>query len=342
MPATTSRLGLQYPVASDSPAGHTQMQTLATGVEGALGRIGALQPGVMDSGSFMVTQKGAGANMSVDVASSTGGGAYVKDSTVTTGLGLFYVTPTGSVTNVAIGANASGNPRIDRIVVGLAGAVSVVAGTATVGATLNNLTGAAAVPSSSLLLADVLVANGAASITNSVIRDRRPWARGARVAVVRNANAAAGNDYTNSGGPGSALNAPGGDTTNLAPRIECSGVPVLVRIIGNFQFDAAVSAFYWAPTIDDSTGVNGMAAGGAAPTDSNSLLLGRPATAAVFYPLLGQCVFTPSAGSHKISAYVGAGSTNAWTIKARATCPLIITIEELVRQDAANNTTTSG
>lgn len=52
----------------------------------------------------------------------------------------------------------------------------VVAGTATTGATLDNREGAAALPESTMLLADVLVPAGAAAVLeSSAIRDRRPF-----------------------------------------------------------------------------------------------------------------------------------------------------------------------
>jgi hypothetical protein len=72
------------------------------------------------------------------------------------------------------------NPRIDRVVAkaydglvdsgGLYGPkLAVVAGTATGGATLANLTGAAAVPANSILLANVLIPAAATTIPNSNI-----------------------------------------------------------------------------------------------------------------------------------------------------------------------------
>lgn len=64
-----------------------------------------------------VTQKGAGANMSVDVAA---GGAYVNGTTVTK----------GSITNVVITAAHATYDRYDLIVINSSGTISVVDGTA--------------------------------------------------------------------------------------------------------------------------------------------------------------------------------------------------------------------
>jgi hypothetical protein len=84
---------------------------------------------------------------------------------------------------VTVGANASGNPRLDMVVLEVLDQqhtgssntlqLRVVPGTATVAATLDNRTGAAAVPASCIHLADILVANGAATIVTADIRDRR-------------------------------------------------------------------------------------------------------------------------------------------------------------------------
>lgn len=126
------------------------------------------------SGDFAVSQRAAGANMSVDVAA---GDAYIADDHA--GGGGVYHAVWPALENVVIAANASGNPRVDRVVLRVrdlalgdaANAIDlfVVAGTPTAGATLVNLNGVTAVPGSCLLLANVLVANGAASILNADI-----------------------------------------------------------------------------------------------------------------------------------------------------------------------------
>jgi hypothetical protein len=160
--------------------------------------------GVAAYQDVLVMQRQAGANMTVDVG-ATGVGqmeAWVP-GTSRTGQGLYSVTnidwtaPTTSSyvaqLNVTVGANASGNPRIDMVVLEVldsqhAGAsavqqVRVVAGTPTGGATLDNRTGAAAQPANSILLADVVVANGASSIVTANIRDRRPFALSGAIPV---------------------------------------------------------------------------------------------------------------------------------------------------------------
>lgn len=142
--------------------------------------------GVSTYGSFRVSQRGAGANMSVDV--NMDDGAWVRGDAVSL-QGLYYVAPHSATINEVITAADATNPRIDRVVLEVKDTqhdasgsnlaqTRVIAGTPTGGATMDNLTGAAAVPSSSLLLADVLVAATDTSITDSEIRDRRAFIAG--------------------------------------------------------------------------------------------------------------------------------------------------------------------
>lgn len=130
--------------------------------------------GVRTSTDLQVTQRAAGANLSVDVAA---GSAAIQDDHATGG--GFYAYTLATATNVPVGAADASNPRIDRIVIrvrdsALGDAANdvgpvVVAGTASAGANLTNLTGAAAVPDSSLLLANVLVGAAASTVPNANI-----------------------------------------------------------------------------------------------------------------------------------------------------------------------------
>jgi hypothetical protein len=207
--------------------------------------------------------------------------------------------------------------------------VRVLSGTATSGATLANRTGAASLPDSCLLLADVLVGAGVTSITNSVIRDRRKWARGAYCRIVRNANAAAGNDYTTSSSTIALL-----DGTNLVPRIECSGVPLRVRLLGVIDTASASSGVnvYFSPQVD-SAGVDGMPGIGASPI-SQALTHATFLNAAPAF----QWTFVPVAGSHVIApAWACPGDTA--TAYANANRPFVWEVQEIVRQNAQNNAT---
>lgn len=134
-----------------------------------------MQEGIVNKGDLAVSQRGAGANMSVDVAA---GESWVDgDSAADQG---YYHVVNDAVVNVAIANNASGNPRIDTLVLKVndsadAGsgtdipALEIVQGTPTAAATLANLNGIAALPNTALRLAYILVANGAVKIENAQI-----------------------------------------------------------------------------------------------------------------------------------------------------------------------------
>lgn len=136
--------------------------------------------GVVGLGSdFAVSQRAAGANMSVDVAA---GEAYVKGDSIAA-QGLYYQRSAGTV-NVPVTASDASNPRIDRVVLEIkddihdlgglnVGRIRTIDGTPTAVATLNNLNGAGAVPSTCLLLANVLVPAASSSVTTANIRDAR-------------------------------------------------------------------------------------------------------------------------------------------------------------------------
>jgi hypothetical protein len=294
--------------------------------------VGPVQEGVYAAGDFMVTQRGAGANMSVDIAAASGAFAAVQGDSVT-GQGLYVVGPHSAVINEVIAAADPTNPRVDIVILevqdnvhdasgGNLARTRVVTGTPTAGATLTNRLGVATVPGSALLLADVLVGAAAGSITNTVIRDRRKWARGAFVRLTK-----AGTSPTTASTTQTPI-----DTTNLQARVECSGLPVRVT------FNAFAS---------NATAPNGVGTGfqvDGAQVDSTTDLM------EMISPVAGQAfsvaysyVVNPAAGSHLFTATFRStvGATTA-TLFATNAFPAIMTVEELVRQNTANNTTTSG
>ena len=128
---------------------------------------------------YRVTQKAAGANMSVDVAAGIG---CVRGDT-STRQGLYHVVNDATV-NVVVTTADPTDPRIDQVVLRIyddsydgsgsfTAALEVLAGTPTASADLDNRSGVATLPDSAMLLADVLVAASVTSITDSDIRDRR-------------------------------------------------------------------------------------------------------------------------------------------------------------------------
>jgi hypothetical protein len=145
--------------------------------------LGIVRSGIISKLDFKVSQRGAGANMSVDVAA---GEALVKVTTGTAN-GICRVR-NDAVVNVTIAAAHATLPRIDLVCLqyndtslpagtgGNVPTVRAVSGTATSGATLANLTGAAAVPADSLLLAYVLVPAASSSVIDSRIGGfYKPW-----------------------------------------------------------------------------------------------------------------------------------------------------------------------
>lgn len=131
-----------------------------------------LSEGVLGATDLDVTQRGAGANMSVDVAA---GKCLISDAQSVQGL---YPLVSDATTNLAIASNSSGSTRIDIVVARVkdteygdasnAKTIEIVQGTA--GA------GVPATPTRCLKLAEVTVASGAASITNANIAESRVWA----------------------------------------------------------------------------------------------------------------------------------------------------------------------
>lgn len=131
--------------------------------------------GIDASGDFLISQRAAGANMSVDFAA---GRALVRgDTDADEGL---YVAIQSASDNVEITAADPTNPRIDRVVLEIknneedsGGAylarIRTVDGTPTASADLSNLLGAAAVPNSCLLLANVSVPAADTTISDSQI-----------------------------------------------------------------------------------------------------------------------------------------------------------------------------
>lgn len=141
-----------------------------------------LQNGRVDSGDLAVSERGAGANMSVDVAA---GKAFIPNASYTVnadGQTRFWTALNTAVYNVPISANVSGNPRIDIIVIKMNTAtapddeasnvitIEVVEGTPA-GSPV-----AEATPSNSYKLAEIAVANGAVSIVDADITDTRDYA----------------------------------------------------------------------------------------------------------------------------------------------------------------------
>lgn len=189
-----------------------------------------LGEGIVGANDFAVTQRAAGANMSVDVAA---GQAYVKGDTITD-QGHYFVR-SSAVVNVPVTASDATNPRIDRVVLEIKddahdssglniGRIRTIDGTPTAGATLTNLNGAAAVPNSCLLLSNHLVPAGATTVTTANMQDRRYG-----VPIPGKLMGAAVNGSSPNNGGGNVSNATNTGTVGFATVIGDGITPVSVR-----------------------------------------------------------------------------------------------------------------
>lgn len=138
------------------------------------GGVGAVDRahGVVNVGDFAVSQRAAGANMSVDVAA---GYAWVR-GTENADQGAYHVYNDGTV-NLSIAASDATNPRVDLVVIKVQDAfysgatrtasVTVVTGTAAASPAYPS------VPANSLVLAAVRVAAASTTVATAAITDFR-------------------------------------------------------------------------------------------------------------------------------------------------------------------------
>lgn len=145
---------------------------IGQGIVGLLGNTSGVAPA---TGNFAVNAQGS-PNMTVAVSS---GSAYVVATPSGGNQQTFAVTSDASE-NVTISANSTGGTRYDFVYLVLDATkltAPAVTGTDVASFTVQRSTtqyvDSNGAPSNSLLLAEVTVANGAASIANSVITDRR-------------------------------------------------------------------------------------------------------------------------------------------------------------------------
>lgn len=291
-----------------------------------------LQAGVMDAGDLKVTP-GAGAReliVAAGVGFPRGNNAGVLDQ------GLYRIrldTPKSSTTFEAGGPTAAGvNPRLDQTVArvwdyaadGNSGVfrkwrLAVVPGAESAGVTLDNRTGAAALPANCLLLADVITRPGMTVYPAADIRDRRPWARGAYWRTVRTSGAAGTDDYTTTSAAGGDV-----DQTNLRPRLECSGAPL--RMI----LRAGVANLTPGNAVRLGLGIDGVLQGGW-PYHADQPSAQNIPGGFVFDAL-------PAPGSHFIGPVWAVPNGGTGRLLARASVPFLVelTIEEIVRQNASN------
>jgi hypothetical protein len=169
---------------ADSNMDDVPLWQQASGGDAAISYTGAADRGLLDAliaaegilsfGALKVTQRGAGANFSVDVAA--GMIAILGDNAANQGK---YVARTLGVVNVVTPTAPGSGTRVHRIIARVRD--KQVIGSGTYDWTLELLedtgTGTPAEPSSAVTLATVSIAAGQASVLNANITDLRPYAQ---------------------------------------------------------------------------------------------------------------------------------------------------------------------
>jgi hypothetical protein len=287
----------------------------------------SLQEGVLGVSDFKVTAAVAG-GMRVDIAA---GIALVKgdSGTLATGLtqGLYpQVNDANIPSAITLTASHPSSPRVDQIILQIndstdlgspsnVPSLTLITGAATVGATLDTRSGAGVLPSNALRLADVIVPAASVAVAAGNIRDRRPWARGAYSLIERTTGT-----YTQASTTIANI-----DATNLAPRIECSGVPIRVRLRGVLTNSVDQSSVLMGVNLDGIVQVGQSYPQAAAAGGSIG-------------PVLIDYIFpAPNVGSHvfyPVWAVASGGGTA--TLLQSAAYSLQLEIKEIVRQNANN------
>lgn len=284
----------------------------------------AMQEGVVEPTAMKVSQRAAGgAGMFVDIAV---GGVWVRgDDTARQG---YYHGYNDAVVTVAVPANASGNPRFDQLIcrnydAAIAGVTDgmffeVLQGTPTLGTTIDSRVGAAALPNGAVRLGEWVTPNAAAAIIDSMIRDRRPRARGFDFSLERVAGdlafPAAGGGFGNI------------DAATMQQRIETSGNPIEIDLVG-----VAINTGASGGLLQLRTLIDGAAAG----AESRVSVGVNPSYGSVPLAYRG----APAAGTHLITPSFAQGTGMATTLQSNATMGLGFSIRERVGNSGSNGAT---
>lgn len=119
-----------------------------------------------------------GANRDLNYGAGT---VWIKDDSGMFAAGALIPVTVNSGT-VSVPANASGNPRLDQVILTMTGyntgTVSILQGTPNAATTINTRTGAATIPDNAIRIADVLTTNGFAGpyVNHTSLRNRLVWA----------------------------------------------------------------------------------------------------------------------------------------------------------------------
>jgi hypothetical protein len=175
-----SSVSLGYPLLLDGGTYNGQMYRVddvsALAYNQGTGGAMATRPGVLQGATRWRVQPGSGMHITVD------GGAAVIPSGVSALQGAYRVAMIALAT-LDVATSDPSNPRIDAVWIEVddvgssssTAQVEILPGTPTPGATLVNLLGAPAAPTTGLLLAYVLVPAGSTSVTSGNISDQRTY-----------------------------------------------------------------------------------------------------------------------------------------------------------------------
>lgn len=254
----------------------------------------ALTEGVIGRGDLAVTQRAAGANMSVDVA--VGKAAITGDDVADQGR---YLVRSTTVANVAIGAAPGANSRIDVVVLRVHDAAATGVSNTPAFAVVPGVAAASpvapAVPNGALELARVLVAAGDVSVLNAKITNRR-------VRSVPAAGAGGELGYAQTVAPHSGITNEV-DVTGLARDVVVgAGRRVRISVQGNMSSSAAATRCLG--QIKDEAGVVGRWVD-TITAAANDEELGS-----------GSAVVTPTAGVHTYKATM-------WRVTATGTVTVL-------------------
>jgi hypothetical protein len=260
--------------------------------------------------------------MSVDIQSTTGSCLIQGDAV--SGQGLYLIpSHTATINEVVATADAT-NPRIDQVILEVLdnthdasgsnlARTRVLTGTPTVGATLNNRSGATALPNSAMRLADILVPAASSSVVTANIRDRRTYARG-----FHGRQAASTADYTTTASVYAPI-----DSTNLSMRVEANGNPLRLELRPGYGTTNTINTLGTAFFAD---------AGGGLTEVAGSERFEYFATISKFYQPRNETVWTPAPGSYRIVPEYGKvdAGTATFTLGANATSALMFEINEIL------------
>jgi hypothetical protein len=206
---------------------------------------------------------------------------------------------------------------------------ATVAGTATAnGTTAIANADAVAAAADRLRLRTFAIHNiaGVYSLSAATQHDRRPWAKGAYYRVKRtSANFALTTTMT-------LLDSlAGGVAGQFQPRIECSGAPLRVAVkgMGSINMTAVAQYLQMELWVDGARHADSPA--------TKPLIVSQQTTNAIDGSIDCGWTIIPTAGTHLVGIAARYSAGTSGTVQADATHPLVLEIEEILRDIGSNN-----